>query len=160
MKKILLLLSLGLFISCSNVQHPDYASNVEITKQWIEVFETGNYDLLTEIVSPDVVATSPFYGQGQVDYETYLETNKFYTDGFNSVQFSDAVFLPGVDNETLIPNGGVRIYGTWSGVSNETGKDFSVAGYHWFEFEGGKIVGTGDYFDATGMVLAVSADQE
>ena len=87
MKKILLLLTLGLFISCSNVQHPDYTSNVEITKQWIEVFETGNYDLLTEIVSPDVVATSPFYGQGQVDYETYLETNKFYTDGFSGLKF-------------------------------------------------------------------------
>ena len=39
MKKILLLLTLGLFVSCSNVEHPDYAANVETTKQWIEVYE-------------------------------------------------------------------------------------------------------------------------
>ena len=159
MKNFILLALFSIMLSCSNVQPPDYAANVEITKQWIEAFETGNYDLLTEIVSTDVVATSPFYGQGQVDYNTYMETNKFYTDGFNNVQFSDAVFLPGVDNETLIPNGGVRIYGTWSGISNETGKDFSVTGYHWFEFEDGQIIGTGDYFDATGMVMAVSSDE-
>ena len=49
MKKIFLLATLGLFISCSNVQNPEYQANVEITKKWIEVFETQNFDLLTEI---------------------------------------------------------------------------------------------------------------
>ena len=39
-------------------------------------------------------------------------------------------------------------------------KDFSVQAYHWFEFQDGKIVINGDYFDATGMLLAVAPDQE
>ena len=160
MKKILLLLTLGLFVSCSNVEHQDYAANVETTKQWIEVFETQNFDLLTEITSTDVNATSPIYGQGQVGYDGYMEIGKFYTGNFSDVEFSDPVFLPGVDNETLTPNGGVRIYVTWSGVSNETCKDFSVLAYHWFEFQDGKIISTGDYFDATGMMMAVAPDQE
>ena len=59
MKKIFILLALGLFISCSNVQHPEYQANVEITKKWIEVFETQNFDLLAEIVSEDLTATAP-----------------------------------------------------------------------------------------------------
>mgnify|MGYP006001037191 CR=1 FL=1 len=50
MKKIFLLATLGLFISCSNVQNPEYQANVEITKKWIEVFETQNFDLLTQIL--------------------------------------------------------------------------------------------------------------
>ena len=161
MKKIFLLATLGLFISCSNVQNPDYQANVEITKKWIEVFETQNFDLLTEIVSEDITATAPIYGMGQVGYDTYMnDIGKFYTDNFSNVKFNNPVFLPGVDNETLVPNGGVRIYGEWSGTSNESGKDFSVQAYHWFEFQDGKIVATGDYFDATGMLLAVAPDQD
>jgi len=37
MKKLLLITLLTLFVSCSTGQHPDYAANVELTKQWIEV---------------------------------------------------------------------------------------------------------------------------
>ena len=29
--------------------------------------------------------------------------------------------------------------------------------YHYFDIDGGKIVSSGDFFDATGMVMAVSA---
>ena len=43
MKKLLLLMSLGLFLSCSNVQHSDYERNLEITKEWFDTF--GNEDL-------------------------------------------------------------------------------------------------------------------
>ena len=101
------------------------------------------------------------WGNGQVGYDTYMnDIGKFYTDNFSNVKFNNPVFLPGVDNETLVPNGGVRIYGEWSGTSNESGKDFSVLAYHWFEFQDGKIVSTGDYFDATGMLLAVAPDQD
>jgi len=160
MKKFILIALFGLMFSCSNVQHPDYSANVELTKQWIEVYETQNLDLLTQITSTEVDATSPIYGQGQIGYDDYMEIGKFYTGNFSDVTFSDPVFLPGVDNETLIPNGGVRIYGTWSGVSNDTGKEFSVLAYHWFEFEDGKIISTGDFFDATGMMMAVAPDQE
>ena len=47
MKKILLLLTLGLFVSCSNVEHPDYAANVETTKQWIEAVSYTHLTLPT-----------------------------------------------------------------------------------------------------------------
>jgi hypothetical protein len=94
MKKIFILLALGLFISCSNVQHPEYQANVEITKKWIEVFETQNFDLLTEIVSEDVTATAPIYGMGQIGYDTYMnDIGKFYTDNFSNVKFNNPVFF-------------------------------------------------------------------
>ena len=34
------------------------------------------------------------------------------------------------------------------GVSNDTGKEFSVLAYHWFEFEDGKIISTGFNYHA------------
>ena len=57
-------------------------------------------------------------------------------------------------------NGSVRVYGTWTGKSNETGKSFAVDSYHFFDVQDGKIISSGDYFDATGMVMAIAATTE
>ena len=57
------------------------------------------------------------------------------------------------------PDGSVRAYGRLSGTSKSTGREFSVMSYHNFDFEDGKIVTTGEYFDATGMVNAVGPVQ-
>ena len=37
MKKLFLLMSLGLFISCSSVQNPDYERNLEIRKNGLKL---------------------------------------------------------------------------------------------------------------------------
>ena len=81
-------------------------------------------------------------------------------EGFKNVSFEDPIWLPGVDSETLATDGSVRVYGTWKGVSVETGNSFSVDSYHYFDVQDGLIIKSGDYFDATGMVNAVSAPAE
>ena len=40
MKKFILIAFLGLIISCSNMQNSDYEGNLEIAKEWFEVFVT------------------------------------------------------------------------------------------------------------------------
>jgi hypothetical protein len=99
------------------------------------------------------------YGKGEVGKEAVLEQAQFYMNNFENVTFNDPVWLPGVNNETLQPDGGVRVYGTWKGTSIATGKSFSVIAYHYFEFKEGKISQSGDFFDATGMVMAVAPDE-
>ena len=69
-------------------------------------------------------------------------------------------WLPGGDEETLKVDGSVRGYGTWKGVSNASGKSCSVDAYHYFVIKEGKIVQSGDFFDATGMVMSVQPDSE
>ena len=54
MKKILLLLTLGLFISCSNVQNPEYEKNLEIAKNWFEVFVTEDFEAITDFFADEV----------------------------------------------------------------------------------------------------------
>ena len=51
MKKILLLISL-ITVSCSS--NPDYDSNLDLAKKWVQAFETGDIELWKEVVSEDV----------------------------------------------------------------------------------------------------------
>ena len=103
---------------------------------------------------------SPMYGAGIVGYEKVLEQGNFYMSNFSDVSFNDARWLPGVDEETLMADGSVRVYGTWKGVSNASGKSFSVDAYHFFVIKEGKIIQSGDFFDATGMIMSIQPDSE
>ena len=95
------------------------------------------------------------YGMGQVDYATSLQVAEFYINNYTNVKFNNPVWLPGIDTATMSTDGSVRAYGTWTGESKSTGRTFRVPSYHNFGFKDGKIVTTGEYFDATGMVNAV-----
>ena len=48
MKKIFLLLSVALFISCSS-KHSDYEANKKLAQKWVASFETGNIELWKEV---------------------------------------------------------------------------------------------------------------
>jgi hypothetical protein len=135
-----------------------YNTNLEIAKKAMSCYETPtDFETFKSLVSEDVKHQSPMYGQGLVDYDGVLGQASFYMQGFTNVKFENAVWLPGVDSTSLSNDGSVRVYGTWSGESLETGNSFSVDSYHYFDIEDGKITSSGDYFDATGMVMAVSA---
>lgn len=145
--------------SCSPQNH-NYEANKAIAQQWVRAFETSNIDLWTEVMSEDVVDQSPLYGVGEVNYEGSKQIAMFYINNYRNVSFTKAVWLPGVDTLSLKPDGSVRAYGTWTGESIATGRTFSVMAYHNFNFKDGKIISTGEFFDATGMVQAVGPQQK
>ena len=159
MRNLILLSLIVVFSACNQSDNLDlYNTNVAIAKKAMSCYETpADFETFKSLVHEDVVHQSPMYGQGEVDYEGVLGQAKFYMGGFTNVKFTNAVWLPGVDTVNLQNNGSVRVYGTWSGESIETGNSFSVDSYHYFDIDGGKIVSSGDFFDATGMVMAVSA---
>jgi len=138
-----------------------YKSNLEIVQKAMSCFETPqDYETYVSLIDENVQHQSPMYGQGIVGYEGVLGQAKFYMEGFSDVAFENAIWLPGVDTVSLKNNGSVRVYGTWTGKSNETGKSFAVDSYHFFDVQDGKIISSGDYFDATGMVMAIAATTE
>ena len=157
MKKIILLLAGILFVGCDS--NPKYESNLAVAKKWVQAFEDQNIELWKEAVSEDLQDIAPMYGMGMVDYETSLQVAEFYIQNYTDVKFNDPVWLPGIDTLTMKPDGSVRAYGRWSGKSLSTGREFSVMSYHNFDFEDGKISSTGEYFDATGMVITVGPAQ-
>ena len=156
MKKILLLISL-IAVSCSS--NPDYDANLDLAKKWVQAFETGDIELWKEVVSEDVQDVAPMYGMGRVGYDASFQVADFYVKNYTDVKFNEPVWLPGIDTLTMKPDGSVRAYGRWSGISKSTGREFSLMSYHNFDFKDGKIVTTGEYFDATGMVNAVGPAQ-
>ncbi|MDG2138909.1 MAG: nuclear transport factor 2 family protein [Flavobacteriales bacterium] len=158
-----LLLSLMVILSACT-QSDDlalYKTNLEIVKKAISCYETPqDFETFKSLLHEDVQHQSPMYGQGVVDYDGVLGQAKFYMEGFKNVNFENPIWLPGVNDTTLVNNGSVRVYGTWTGESIETGNSFSVDSYHYFDIKDGQISMSGDYFDATGMVMAVSAPSE
>ena len=160
MKKIILLFVALFAFSCQNT--PDmslYNTNKEIAEKWIRTYESPtNYELFESLVDKNIVFQSPQYGVGEVGYDEILAQAKYYMNGFENVTFTARAWLPGVDETTLKADGSVRVYGTWKGNNIDSGKSFSLDSYHYFSIKDGKISQSGDYFDATGMVLATSPD--
>lgn len=159
MKKLLLVAFSFALFGCTSGTHKDYEANLALAKKWVQAFETSNIDLWKEVVSEDIVDVAPMYGMGQVDYAVSYQVAEFYVNNYTDVKFNNPVWLPGIDTLTMQPDGSVRAYGNWTGKSKTTGRTFSVASYHNFDFKDGKIITTGEYFDATGMVNAVGPIQ-
>ena len=152
MKKILLLLTLGLFISCSNVQHPDYEKNLEIAKEWFEVFVTEDMDATAAFYADEVEYQSAFYGAPTMNREETIQYLQGWQDNMENIAWEAEQWLPGADPETGMPNGSVRTYGTWTGKNSITGKEINLNGYWYFNFDAdGKIIAQGDFFDYGGM---------
>lgn len=138
-----------------------YKTNLEIAKNAIACYEyPADFETFKSLIHPEIKHQSPMYGQGMVGYEDVMGQANFYMGGFTNVTFENQLWLPGVDTTTLATDGSVRVYGTWKGESISTGASFSVDSYHYFHIKDGQIDFSGDYFDATGMMQAVSASAE
>ena len=74
MKKLLLFISL-VAVSCST--NPDYDSNLELAKKWVQAFETGDIELWKEVVSEDIQDIAPMYGMGRVGYDASFQVADF-----------------------------------------------------------------------------------
>ena len=164
MKNLFYALFFVLFACTSPNTIPDmtlYNANLEIVKKAMACYETPqDFETFKTLICESVKHQSPMYGQGVVDYDGVMEQAQFYMNGFSNVKFENAKWLPGVDTVNYQNNGSVRVYGTWTGTSNASGKEFAVDSYHYFYVKDGKITASGDYFDATGMVMALAPDQE
>jgi ketosteroid isomerase-like protein len=161
MKKLLLFVSLGLFLSCSNVQHPDYERNLEITKQWFDVFVTEDLEATMDFYADELEYQSAVYGGPIMSKEETTEYLKGWHDAMENITWEAENYLPGVDPDTGLLNGSVRTYGYWSGTNTASGKSFRGLWYHYLTFdENGKIINGGDFGDATGLVMSVMPDEE
>ena len=78
MKKLLLFMTLGLFLSCSNVQNPDYDRNLELTKQWFDNFGNEDLDFTMSFFADEIEYQSAFYDGPLMNKD---ETREYFKDG-------------------------------------------------------------------------------
>ena len=135
MKKFILIALLGLMISCSNMQNSNYDGNLEIAKEWFEVFVTEDFDALTQFYADEIEFQSAFYGGPIMNKEETLNYLKGWQDAMEDITWEAENYLPGVDPETGLPNGSVRTYGYWSGTNTASGKSFRALWYHYLTFD-------------------------
>ena len=71
------------------------------------------------------------------------------------MDFNATYWLPGSDSLGNT-NGSVRVYGVWTATHTATQKPINLRSYHYWDFDAnGLILTTGDYFDATGMMMSL-----
>jgi len=161
MKKIIIFSLLCIVISCSqNQPNPNFEKNVELAKNWFTTFTSEDLEGCAEMMSEDVEWRSCFYGAPIMDKEAAIKYMKSWQDAMENIKYTPENYLPGVDPETGQLNGSVRTYGTWTGTNTESGKSFEVYMYHYLTFnDEGKIINSGDFGDATGLIMAVAPDK-
>jgi len=74
----------------------NYEGNLEIAKEWFEVFVTEDFDALTEFYADEVEFQSAFYGGPIMDREETLNYLKGWQDAMEDITWEAENYLPGV----------------------------------------------------------------
>lgn len=149
-----------IFTSCSSGgNHPDYASNVEKIKTFLELQSSeSDSKAQAEMIHEDVQWQPAFYGTAPIGKAEFVEYLIAWQDAMEDVVYTPTNYLPGVNAETGELDGSVRSYGTWTGVHSESGKSWELSSYHTWDFQDGLVINGGDYFDAGGFLASLSSE--
>ena len=157
MKKLLFIISI-LFIYGCNTNH-NYERNLATAKKLFELHGEEDLDGQIALISDKIQSNSSMYGSETTGYDQYVNMLKGYHAAFDDIKYTADIWLPGTDSLGNL-DGSVRTYGTWTGTNTESGKSFEVYMYHYLTFnEEGKIINSGDFGDATGLIMAVAPDK-
>jgi ketosteroid isomerase-like protein len=158
MKKLFVIALVSFIVSsCSNnAYQAEFEKNTEIAKAYFKLHEEENAEAMFEYLHPDMEWHMPVYGMGMAGIEQVKAAILGYQAEFDNMKFEADYWLPGVNTETGVPDGSTRVYGTWTSINTQTGKETVLTAYHSFEFKEGKIYKGGDWFDLGGMMSAVA----
>jgi hypothetical protein len=174
MKKTILVMATAIsFFACTNPQATTTANS-----------DDANMATFRENAKVVEAALQAFAKNDLAEFGTYVsDTAKFHGPGFNdTVPFTKAQWierlasfhtilkdikanikgsLPGLDTETLKPNGNVRTYVTWQSESIINGHKYNNKFYSVFKLNADhKIIDEDQFFDATGVVADAMAPKK
>lgn len=147
-------------LSCEQNSNPNYERNLESTQKFFNyIKENDGLEKMISMLSPDIQHQSPTYDGKIRNYNERIEELSGYFNGFKNLNFEAKTWLPNTDKDGNL-TGGVRTYGTWTGEFLQTGKKISLNSFHYYNYnEQGKIISSGDFFDASGLLYAVADEQ-
>ena len=154
-------ISISFFIlSCEVKTHPDYKRNLENTQKFFNyINEKDGLDKMKLMLSAEISHRSPNYDGKIRNYNERIDELSAYFRGFKNLKYEARSWLPNTDKNGKL-TGGVRTYGTWTGEFIETGKNISLNSFHYYNYDKqGKVLNSGDFFDATGLLYAVADEQ-
>ena len=133
----------------------NYATNLEVAQKFMQLHEVEDLESQIALLSDDLEHEPPRYGSEMQDKDGFISDIKGYQDEFENMDFNATYWLPGSDSLGNL-NGSVRVYGVWTATHTASQKPINLRSYHYWDFdENGLILTTGDYFDATGMMMSL-----
>ncbi|MDX1627853.1 MAG: hypothetical protein R3345_04085 [Fulvivirga sp.] len=131
--------------------------NSETIKAYIKSWENENIDHDQLYAEGAIMRGTGINDKDSISLEEMKAMDKEMAKMYDFEFMSDVVLLPGVNAQTLKPDGSVRYYGDWKVIrpATDTSEERSaiIKLYESFDFdEGGKIVYQQVYGDFTGLM--------
>ena len=165
MKKIFSLLTiLGILTSC-NQKNPKqskmeqgmaiYNQNAKVVHGLFDSLENEDLETAASFFAEEIKFNPPAYGGKVLNKQGVLDNYGGFMQISDNIKANDRDFYPTVDS-TFVPDGGVRIYATWTADIGGNTMD-GIKAYEVFKFnDNNKIIEVDEYMDMTGMLNKIS----
>ena len=162
MKKLLLLLVATAFlVSCGqtpkeapvNPKMDVFNKNVATTKAWLSSFmENDSTTLFSDkYITKDFIWSPPAVGMDSLPREQWENQVKSFMSIYDNKMLLNAQYFAALDEENL-PDGNVRVYGTWNSILAKTGGKIKLKWYAVIRFnEEGKIAHLLEWYDSADL---------
>ena len=161
MKKLLLLLVFtSLLISCNQKTQDQvqmeaamalYEQNAKVVHALFDSLENEDLETAASFFAKEAKFNPPVYGGEDLDKKGIIDNYNGFMQVLDNIKASDRDFYPTVD-ENFVPDGGVRIYATWSADLGDNSME-GIKAYEVFKFnENNKITEVDEYMDVSGLL--------
>jgi len=164
MKKLtLLLVFTSLLISCNQKTQEEvqmeaaialFEQNAKVVHALFDSLENEDLETASSFFTEEAKFNPPAYGGEDLDKKGIIDNYNGFMQILDNIKASDRDFYPTVD-ENFIPDGGVRIYATWSADLGDNPMQ-GIKAYEVFKFnENNKIIEVDEYMDVSGLLRKI-----
>jgi len=164
MKKLtLLLVFTSLLISCNQKTQEEvqmeaaialFEQNAKVVHALFDSLENEDLETASSFFTEEAKFNPPAYEGEDLDKKGIIDNYNGFMQILDNIKASDRDFYPTVD-ENFIPDGGVRIYATWSADLGDNPMQ-GIKAYEVFKFnENNKIIEVDEYMDVSGLLSKI-----
>jgi hypothetical protein len=132
-----------------------YNQNAKVVHALFDAIENEDLESAASFFAEEIKFNPPAYGGKVLDKQGVLENYGGFMQISDNIKANDRDFYPTVDSN-FVPDGGVRIYATWTADLGDKAMD-GIKAYEVFKFNNNnKIIEVDEYMDMTGMLNKIS----
>jgi len=161
MKKIIVLLILtNLILSCQenkqtteNSKMSLFKKNTETTKAWLDAFMKNDSTTFfsDKFMSDDFIWSPPAVGMDSLPKSEWEKAFRGFMTNYDNKTLTNPQYFAALDEDNL-PDGNVRVYGTWVSNFASTGKKSMLKWYAVFQYnEEGKLSHYMEWYDSADL---------
>ena len=146
-----------------NSANEAFEKNSETVLSVLDGFQNETLDYSALYATDLIWQGSTFGSEDSLSLEEMIASNKSLWETYD-LELDNAVILPGVNEDTKLPDGSVRYYGDWKITLPKTdsteAKSGVLRGYGTYEFdEEGKIISQAFFADVTGLMMYLNTKE-